>query len=70
MTVEFDRVADGRLRVSASASITARTGVEMEALVAVTTACLTLYDMTKAVDKALRIESVRLVEKTKTPVDR
>ena len=42
-----------------------RTGCEMEALTAVTVACLTLYDMTKAVDKKLRIENVVLVKKTK-----
>ncbi len=68
VTVEFHRLQPDRLEVRASATITARTGVEMEALVAVTAACLTLYDMTKAIDKALRIENVRLVEKTKTPV--
>ncbi len=63
--VEFERTAPGRLCVWASAAITARTGVEMEALVAVSTACLTLYDMTKAIDKKLRIEGIELVEKTK-----
>ena len=52
-----------------TASITSRTGVEMEALTAVSVACLTLYDMTKAIDKTLKIEGIRLVEKTKTPVD-
>ncbi len=65
VNVDFARVADDRLRVSAAAATTAKTGVEMEALVAVTTACLTLYDMTKAVDKQLRIEDVHLVRKTK-----
>lgn len=70
VSVNFDRVADDRLRVTSTASVTARTGVEMEALIAVTTACLTLYDMAKAVDKTLRIESVHLVEKTKTPANR
>ena len=59
------RIADDRLCVTASASVNARTGVEMEALVAVAVACLTLYDMTKAVDKNLRIEAVELVEKVK-----
>jgi len=63
--VEFERVEPDRLRVKGTASLTARTGVEMEALVAVTVACLTLYDMTKAVDKSLRFESIYLVEKTK-----
>ncbi len=65
VAVEFERVADDRLRVVASASLVARTGVEMEALVAVAVACLTLYDMTKAIDKSLRIEDIQLIEKTK-----
>ncbi|MFN7145938.1 MAG: cyclic pyranopterin monophosphate synthase MoaC, partial [Myxococcota bacterium] len=43
---------------------TGRTGVEMEALTAVTTAALTVYDMLKAVDKGMRIEGVRILEKT------
>jgi len=66
--VDFERVDETTLRVTACASLTARTGVEMEALVAVSAACLTLYDMTKAIDKQLKIENVHLVEKTKTPV--
>jgi cyclic pyranopterin phosphate synthase len=45
--------------------ITARTGIEMEALTAVSVAALTLYDMCKAVDKGMVIEGIRLVEKTK-----
>ncbi len=65
VNVEFQRVSPTRLRVTATASISAKTGVEMEALTAVCLACLTLYDMTKAVDKKLRIEGVRLVSKTK-----
>ncbi len=66
--VDFERTADDRLRVTASASITAKTGIEMEALTAVSVACLTLYDMTKAIDKQLRIENIHLVEKHKEPV--
>jgi len=46
-----------------------RTGVEMEALTAVGVALLTVYDMCKAVDKSMRIEDVRLLEKTKEPID-
>lgn len=65
--VDFDRTAEDRLCVTASASITARTGIEMEALTAVSIACLTLYDMTKAVDKNLHIENIHLVEKRKDP---
>jgi len=66
--IDFDRAADDRLRVTASASITAKTGIEMEALTAVSLACLTLYDMAKAVDKDLRIEDIHLIEKLKEPV--
>jgi len=43
--------------------VTGKTGVEMEALTAVAVACLTIYDMLKAVDRAMRIEGVELVEK-------
>ena len=53
-----------RLRIEATARITARTGVEMEALTAVTVAALTIYDMCKAVDREMRIEGVRLLSKS------
>jgi cyclic pyranopterin phosphate synthase len=53
-----------RLRVRAIARITAKTGVEMEALTAVAVAALTVYDMCKAIDKSMSIEAVRLVSKT------
>jgi cyclic pyranopterin phosphate synthase len=66
--VSFERTSAETLRLVAEASITGRTGVEMEALTAVTIAALTLYDMAKGVDKAMRIEGVRLVEKTKEAV--
>ncbi len=52
------------LAVTAEAVTTAQTGVEMEALTAVSLACLTLYDMLKAADKTMTIETVRLLEKT------
>lgn len=52
------------LRVEATAKLTGKTGVEMEALTAVSVACLTIYDMAKAVDKAMEIGSIRLLEKT------
>jgi cyclic pyranopterin phosphate synthase len=55
--------ADG-LRVIASAATTAPTGVEMEALTAASVAALTLYDMTKALDKRIEIQDVYLLEKT------
>lgn len=65
VTVEFtpDRVASC-LRVEATAKVDGKTGVEMEALTAVTVACLTLYDMCKAVDRAMSFSGVRLIEKT------
>lgn len=53
--------------IESSASTTAQTGVEMEALVAASVAALTLYDMAKAVDDGMVIEDVRLLEKTKEP---
>lgn len=67
VNVAFERVSADRVRVTASATVTARTGVEMEALAGVTAACLTLYDMAKAIDKSLCIERVRLVSKVKSP---
>jgi cyclic pyranopterin monophosphate synthase len=68
VSVDFERSASDRIRIVAAASITARTGVEMEALTAVSIAALTLWDMTKGVDKDLRIDGVRLVSKTKAPL--
>jgi cyclic pyranopterin phosphate synthase len=53
----------GAIRVTASASLTGRTGVEMEAIVAATMALVTIYDMAKALDKAMVIDEVRLIEK-------
>lgn len=52
------------LRVEARATTSARTGVEMEAMVAASVAALTIYDMCKSVDKGIVVESVRLIEKT------
>jgi cyclic pyranopterin phosphate synthase len=51
------------LRVSATVKVAGQTGVEMEALTAVAVACLTIYDMVKAVERGMRIEGVRLIEK-------
>ncbi len=51
------------MRIEATAKVFARTGVEMEALTAVSVAALTVYDMCKAADRAMTIESVRLEEK-------
>jgi cyclic pyranopterin phosphate synthase len=62
--VEVDVVLDeGGVQVTATARATWRTGVEMEALTAVTTALLTVYDMLKAVDKGMVLGPVRLLEK-------
>lgn len=52
------------VRIESSVSTTAQTGVEMEALTAAAVAALTVYDMTKALDKSISIEKVRLLEKT------
>jgi len=60
--IEPDRALPG-LRVRATVKVTGRTGVEMEALTAVAVACLTIYDMVKAVERGMRIEGIRLVEK-------
>ena len=53
-----------RLRIEAIARVTAKTGVEMEALTAVSVSALTVYDMCKAIDKTMIIEGVRLLKKT------
>ena len=65
--VSVDLAADPALpgiRVTATVRTTGRTGVEMEALTAVSTACLTVYDMLKAAQKDMRIEGIRLLVKT------
>jgi cyclic pyranopterin phosphate synthase len=61
-------VQDGIVDITAVAETTAQTGVEMEALTAASIAALTIYDMCKAVDKAMTIGDVRLLEKLKEPV--
>jgi cyclic pyranopterin phosphate synthase len=50
--------------VRATVKVTGQTGVEMEALTAVSVACLTIYDMVKAVERGMRIEGIRVIEKT------
>ena len=60
-------VVEGAVEIEAAAETTAQTGVEMEALTAVSVAALTVYDMAKAIDKAMTIEDVHLIEKTKEP---
>ena len=65
--VEVDVTPDAKLpgiRVTARVKVSGQTGVEMEALTAVSVACLTIYDMVKAVDRGMRIEGIRLMEKS------
>jgi len=65
VAVDLSPDADGpAIEVTATVRVEGKTGVEMEALTAVTVACLTVYDMLKAADRAMRIEAVRLVEKS------
>ena len=61
--IEPDVVLPG-LRVTASAKLDGKTGIEMEVLTAVAVACLTIYDMAKAVDRGMTISDIRLIEKT------
>ncbi len=61
--IEPDKSLPG-LRISASVKVSGKTGVEMEALTAVTAACLTIYDMAKAVDRGMLITDIRLMTKS------
>jgi cyclic pyranopterin phosphate synthase len=69
IVVDFEALSEGndrepaRIGITGTAKNVGKTGVEMEALVAVTTAALTIYDMAKAVDRGMHIENVRLVLK-------
>jgi cyclic pyranopterin phosphate synthase len=63
VTIDFAFEKDG-VRVTATASLTGKTGVEMEALTAASIALLTIYDMAKAIEKGMTIEGVRLLAKT------
>lgn len=67
VTFEVPETRD-RIEIVGSARITSQTGVEMEALTAVSLAALTIYDMCKAVDKSMRIGEIRLLSKEKIPV--
>jgi cyclic pyranopterin monophosphate synthase len=64
VAVEFERVDDRTLRVESECKVNGPTGVEMEALTAVSVAALTVYDMCKSADRGIRIESIRLVHKS------
>jgi len=68
VAVTFERAAPDRLKIVATVSAVARTGVEMEALTAVSIAALTLYDMTKAIDKQMSIGDIRVARKTKEAI--
>ena len=63
-TVDFSFSDDVTIRIESQVSVTGKTGVEMEALTAVSVAALTIYDMCKAVDRSMEIQTVRLLEKT------
>jgi cyclic pyranopterin phosphate synthase len=64
LNIDFTFEGEDCLRIEATARVVARTGVEMEALAAVSVAALTVYDMCKAVDRGMTIERIRLEEKT------
>lgn len=65
VTLEIEEASDdSRVDVTATVKVTGQTGVEMEALTAVSVSCLTLYDMVKAVDRGIRIGDIRLTEKS------
>jgi cyclic pyranopterin phosphate synthase len=64
VTVDFLPEGDDRIRIEAVVQCTARTGVEMEALTAVSVAALVIYDMCKALDRGMVVEQVRLEEKS------
>jgi cyclic pyranopterin phosphate synthase len=63
VAVGFDFVGDDFIKITATASSTGRTGVEMEALVAVAISALTIYDMCKAIDRGMQLEQVYLLSK-------
>jgi cyclic pyranopterin monophosphate synthase len=63
IAIEPDQKLPG-IKVRATVKVTGQTGVEMEALTAVSIACLTIYDMVKAVERGTRIENIRLLEKS------
>ena len=63
VTIDF-AYEDAAIRVTATASLTGKTGVEMEAMTATSIALLTIYDMAKAIDKGMVIEGVRLIAKS------
>ncbi len=63
VTVDLVAGGENRIRITAAVRTTGKTGVEMEALTAVSVAALTIYDMCKAIDRGMRVEGIRLLEK-------
>lgn len=63
-TIDFEIIDERRIRIEATVQVQGRTGVEMEALMAVSITALTIYDMCKAVDRAMQIDGIRLLEKS------
>ena len=66
--LSFERASSDRVKITSTTIVHGRTGIEMEALAAVSVAALTLWDMAKAIDKDLCIEGIRLVEKRKEKI--
>jgi cyclic pyranopterin phosphate synthase len=66
--LSFERASNDRVKITSTTIVHGRTGIEMEALAAVSVAALTLWDMAKAIDKDLCIEGIRLVEKRKEKI--
>ena len=64
ISIQIEAFGHDRVRVESEVRNTGRTGIEMEALTAVSVSCLTIYDMCKAIDRSMVIEQVRLEEKS------
>lgn len=62
--IEFEPISETRLKITSFAKCSYKTGIEMEALTAVSVACLTVYDMCKAIDREMVIKDIRLLKKT------
>lgn len=62
--IEFESISKTRLKITSFAKCSYKTGIEMEALTAVSVACLTVYDMCKAIDREMVIKDIRLLKKT------
>jgi len=64
VSIDFEFVSDDYIKITASAESTGKTGVEMEALTAVSVSALTIYDMCKAVDRGMTVQDIRLEKKS------